>query len=637
MRIVQKTGIIPAIFTTSLLFTSIPANADPNTPLPVTIYATQSQTGTPLTEIGSSVTVIGEEEIKSSGAITAADALRHVPGLAVNQAGGPGSFTQLRIRGGEANHLLLLIDGVRYNDPSGFGLDFSGLLARDIESIEIIRGPQSGIYGSDAHAGVIAVTTKSGKGLKKPIVEANIEGGSLDTLSGSIFGAGGNGTAWGSISATGITTQGYNIATTGTEADGANIGELNLRFGAAPIDGLNLDGVLRYASRRAEYDDTNFFDPIAPPYIDSSLPHYTQDDISGRASASYRAPGSAVQQYLSWDGYHFNRDNIDAFGPFNAEGQRQQALYRIGTSFTTSGFADARHDLSFQASREWLDYTTTFQPLHSLATTGLAGEWRTSFSNNFFLSAAIRHDISDFFANPTTWRLTAKHNLENGISLHAAAGTGITNPTLDELFGAAGGFVGNPALKPEESFEWETGVDKTWFNGQLTTGLTYFNGRTKNEIRTLFFPVFTAVNDPGVSPRQGVEALLSYSPLPGFSISGTYTYTDARTAAGLEEVRRPPHSGSLDLTWHFWEDKASLKLGAAFNGAMQDDDFRTFPSPRVRLSGYTLLNAVLSYRINDRTEVYARVQNALDQDYQEVFGIRGQPLSAYAGIRMTLE
>ncbi len=619
------------------LFPPHEAAADPVTPAPVTIYSNQRQLPTFLGEVGSSVTVIGEEDIKNLGAVTAADALRHVPGLSVNQAGGQGGLTQMRIRGSEANHVLLMVDGVRFNDPSGFGFDYSGLLAADIERIEIIRGPQSGIYGSGAHAGVIAITTKSGKGLRKPIVDAHLEGGSFGTVSSSLFAAGGNGTTWGSLTASGLTTRGYNFATNGSEADAATIGNLQLRLGTTPTDGLDIDSSLRYGTRDADYDQDNSSNPAQPPLIDAQNPHYGQHDLAGRIGASYRAPESNLQQQISWEGYSFLRKSDDAFGPFHSEGHRNEGLYRVAYGFDTPDFSKSRHDLSVQASHEWLDYETSFQPNHSLDTTGLAAEWRTSFFDKTFVSAALRHDISQRFEDATTYRLTARHNFNYGISMHAAVGTGITNPTMNELFGSSGGFVGNPDLKPEESFEWEVGTSKTWKIIPVTFGLTYFNGVTTNEIRTVSSPVSTAVNDPGDSPRQGGEVLLSYIPMPGLSITGTYTYTYARTSAGQEEIRRPPHAGALDVSYVFFDTKAKLNVGIAYNGHMVDSDFRTFPAPLVGLDAYTLLNASLSYRVNEQVETYVKVQNALDEEYQEAFGFRGQPFSAFAGVRVNLE
>lgn len=621
---------IPAFF--SLLFLANEANADSR--LPVSIYATQTERGVWLNELGSSVTVIGEEEIKNSGAVTAADVLRRVPGVNVNQVGGLGSLTQVRIRGSEANHVLLIVDGVKYNDPSGFGFDYSGLLAGTIERIEVVRGPQSGIFGSGAHAGVIAITTKSGKGLKKPIVQANAEAGSFNTLGGSLFAAGGNGNVWGSVSAVGIDTQGYNFSTAGSEKDGANIGSLQVRLGAQPVDGLDIDGNLRYAARGADYDQDNFGDPTNPPLIDTPDNHYNENNVAGRVAATYRAPGSNFEQHAAVDGYSFMRRQVDLFGPFNSEGNRAQALYRASYAFDAS--ENTHHDLSFQISNEWLDYMTTFQPKNKIDITGFAGEWRGSFHNKLFLGAAVRHDVSEFFEDATTYRLTARHNLGEGLSARGAVGTGVTNPTMDELFGSGGGFVGNPNLKPESSFEWEVGLEKNWQDVPVTTGITYFNGVTTNEIRTLFFPVFTAVNDPGESPRQGVELLLSYAPLPNLSFTATYAYTYARTSVGLEEIRRPPHSGSFGVIWDFFEGKGKLDVNVAYNGRMQDDDFRFFPATRVSLDDYLLLNAQLSYQLSDQAQAYIKVQNALDENYQEAFGYRGQPIAAMAGMRLTL-
>ncbi|MES2906582.1 MAG: TonB-dependent receptor [Pseudomonadota bacterium] len=627
-------GIVAAIFTSALPFTATHAFADET--LPVTIYANQAQEATSLGKVGSSVTVLTEDDIRKSGAQTVGDALRHVSGLSVGQSGGPGQFTQVRIRGSEANHVMLIVDGVQYNDPSGIGYDFSGLLAANVETIEIIRGPQSGIYGSGAHAGVIAITTKSGKGLRKPVVSAQAEAGSFSTLLSSIFAAGGDENVWMSLGASGLTTDGYNISTAGTEADGSSIGNMNLRMGLNPVNGFDIDGSLRFATREADFDDTNFGNASAPPLTDAAGPHYNENDFGGRIAANYTIPGTEFKQHVSWDGYGFLRGSVDQYGPFESEGARNEALYRASYTLRTPDFAESKHDTSLQVSHEWLTYDTNFNmlPAYQLETTSFAGEWRSSFYNRYFLTAAVRHDLSQQFEDATTGRLTARANNDDGFSVHAAVGTGVTNPTMDELFGSNNTFVGNPDLKPEESFEWEIGVSQNWNVLPISTGITYFDGQTRNEIRTVFSPTNTAINDPGISRRRGLETMITWAPMPGLNFSGTYTYTDARTSAGLEETRRPPHSGSIDADMRFLEDKLGLKVGVAFNGTMQDDDFRVAPSMRVQLPGYTLLNTQLSYQLTPQAEAYVRVQNALDQQYQEVFGYRGQPLSAYAGMKL---
>ncbi len=635
-----RPGVCPALCVIVLVFSlpvAAPAAAQEGfKPLPVTIYATQGQSGVPLSQIGTSVSVLEQEQIEKSGALNVGDALRHVPGVEVNQAGGVGGLTQVRIRGSEANHILLIVDGVQYNDPSGFGFDFSSLLAANIERIEVIRGPQSGLYGSGAHAGVIAITTKSGKFLRKPIASGKIEAGSFGTLAASAFTASGNENVWGSLSANGLRTDGFNQSTAGSEKDGSNIGDLHLRMGINPVNGFDADAGVRYSSRSAQYDENNSTNPLAPPLNDNSLPEYNEQDTSANVAANYRAPGSNFSQRVAATTYGFLRSSIDPYGAFDSSGNRHEALYKANYTFATPDFGHSKHDFSAQVSHEWLNYETTFQPEHELQTTGFAGELRSGFENKYFFSAALRHDLSEYFENATTYRLTAKANGDEGLSFHGAAGTGVTNPTLDELFGSSVSFVGNPDLKPEESFEWEIGVDKNWKIVPVTTGLTYFNGRTRNEIRTVYAPVNTALNDPGISTRQGIEALISWAPTNNFNLTTTYTYTDAKNGDGSQEVRRAPHAAAIDADWRFFNDKANLTLGAAINGSIVDDDFRSFPSQRVHLKDYVLLNGMVSYQITPQTQTYLKLQNIIDQQYEEVFGTRAQPFSAYAGVKMTL-
>jgi vitamin B12 transporter len=226
---------------------------------------------------------------------------------------------------------------------------------------------------------------------------------------------------------------------------------------------------------------------------------------------------------------------------------------------------------------------------------------------------------------------------------HASVGTAVKLPTMYEQFGTSPFFVPNPALTPEESFGWDAGVEFTFFKGVAILDVTYFNSDLTNKINgTAPGPrpgTFTSVNLPGESTREGVEVAARFKLTREITLGGAYTYTDARNPDGERELRRPPHAGKVDLAYDFMGGRGTATIGAIYNGRQEDLAFRMpffFPTERVPLDAYWLLNATASYKITPAVEVFGRVENLLDRHYQEVYGYDAPPIAAYAGVKLTL-
>ncbi|MEQ9571427.1 MAG: TonB-dependent receptor [Nitratireductor sp.] len=288
----------------------------------------------------------------------------------------------------------------------------------------------------------------------------------------------------------------------------------------------------------------------------------------------------------------------------------------------------------------------TFLPSHlanklARSTNSFVGEYRGEFLDQFSVNAALRRDDNDAFSDATTYSLSGAWRIP-GIDtrLHASLGTGVTNPTFFEQFGyLPTQFIGNPGLLPEESFGWDVGVEQGFFGGMLIVDLTYFNQDLTNEIATAYDgPLPTPVNLDGRSERQGVEVAATVDLFNGFTATASYTYTDAteQAVAGgprLVEVRRPRHSGSLNAAYRFYDNRARVFGEVVVNGEMLDLDFSTFPSSRVRLKPYTVVNVGGSFRFNETVEGFARIENLFDEEYEDVLGYNSQGLVAFFGLK----
>src|SRR5436190_5039895 len=215
--------------------------------------------------VGASVTVISGDELREKHIPTVAEALRSVPGAEVDQSGGRGAVTQVRIRGDEANHVLILIDGIEVNAVADSNFDFADLTVEDVDRIEVIRGPQSGIYGSNAQSGVISIITRTGKGLAKPAAEAKVEGGSKNTLSGSANVRGAAGPFYGSATVSDYTTAGYPVSRFGGPNDGSRALTVTGKGGIDVFENFNIEGVIRHTDRFVRVDPQDFGFICNPP------------------------------------------------------------------------------------------------------------------------------------------------------------------------------------------------------------------------------------------------------------------------------------------------------------------------------------------------------------------------------------
>ncbi len=635
---IRSLSILPAVAMLACTLVA-PASAEEAVERLPDVVVSASRVPVPAQEVGSAVTVITAEDLARKQVRLVSDVLREVPGVAVSRSGNIGSFTQVRIRGAEGNQTLVIIDGVEVNDPSGGSeFDFGNLLAADIERIEVLRGPQSALYGSDAIGGVINIVTKKGRG---PVTGSlSLEGGSFRTGQASASVRGGGDRYHFSIGAAGLATDGVSVAPESegnSEADGHRNQAYNAKFGVTPLENLEIELFGRLVKSTTEIDPQ--------PAVAGIIRTVDGDDETetrqrtGRAQAKYSLFDGAWEHIL---GVGINEENSDSFTngalTFEADGKKTRYDYQTNVFFETPSVAEATHSLTFLIEREDESQVTRSAFGGSdldIANYGYVGEYRTGLWDRLFLSGSLRRDDNDIFEDTTTFRTTAAYlHKETGTRLHGSSGTGVKNPTLFELFGFGPNFVPNPNLSPEDSKGWDIGVEQSFLGNRVSVDVTYFNNRITDLIQGAGN---TAVNLDGTTKIQGIEVAARAKITEDLTFTGQYTYTDGQDAAGMELTRRAKHLASANLAYAFLGGRAKLDLGADYNGKQKDSQFSNFFATRtnVTLDDFVLVKVAASYELTENLELFGRVENLLDEDYQEILGFSNPGIGAYIGIRAT--
>jgi vitamin B12 transporter len=614
--------------------------------VPEEIVVTASRTPQPLAEYGGSVSIIGVTDIEARQVITLTDILRGIPGVAVSRAGPPGTLSQVRMRGAEANHVLVLVDGIEVSDPGQGGeFNFSHLTTADIERVEVVRGPQSALWGSDAVGGVISIQTRRGTGA--PSVSGFAEGGSFGTrhFGGAL--SGGYGDIRLRLSGSVLDSDGSNASREGSEDDGHRIRRFSASAGWQPREALGFDLVAHHVEGRNEFDDVDFLTGL--PADTDHRTEFVED--YGLVRARLGLLDGRWEQVLTAALTATENDNLDGRTETDS---RQGRRYRLAWQSTWSLEAGpGRHNLTVAAEYEKEEFTqrgmaTPFgdpnqeQDIDALA---FVGEYRLALEAGPAFSGGVRHDDNSDFGDATTWRIGASWPVaRTGTRLRMSAGTAVKNPSFAERFGffavSVPPFAGNPALRPERSTGWEAGFDQQL--GPVQLGFTWFDETLEDEINGLVFDadrgVFTAINTDGKSDRHGLELTLSAPLRDDLSINAAYTLLDAwepGPAGRLRELRRPRHSGSINLDWRPME-RVGVNLDVSITGEQRDLFFPPFPEPsrRVTLDSHTLVTVAGRWEVRSGITLFARVENLLDEEYEEVFGFAQPGISAFGGVRV---
>jgi len=614
------------------------------------IVVTPNQSPTELSHVGSSVTLMTGEQLRNQGFTTVSDALRTMQGVSVSQLGGRGGLTQVRIRGSEANHVLVMIDGVPVNDLNNGDFNWADFAIEDVQRIEVVRGPQSGLYGANAHSGVIQIITKSGRGLK-PQANVRLEVGTMNTVTEAGTLRGQAGPFYGSFSFENYSTSGYNVSRFGNERDASHALTTSAKAGIEFTPNFNVEGSWRQVRRFTEFDSQPFFGPFEGLVFDSPFDFNRFTGTAQQVAATWSLFNGAFVQRLGASRWEEARNDDDAvFGFFKSLGVRDNFDYKATVTVPTYFFGGERHTLTGVIDRQ-----TEFLTINSASLSfdpaaqafwaqgarrerdGVAAEYSIDLPSGFTGTGAIRHDRNSGFEDVTTWRLTGNQRIAPTVTrLHGSIGTGVTNPTFTEQFGFfVGSFIGNPDLKPESSLGWDVGVEQAFLGGRLITDVTYFATDFEDKITLVTAGggfISTPVNVEGISPRRGVEVTAKVTPVDWLILAGTYTYTDARLADGTPEIRRPRNAASGSATVSFAEGRGRATARFVYNGTMPDTWFK-FPLTPVTLDAYTIVGGIIEYDVVPWATAYVRLENVFNDQYEAVFSYRAPGAAIYGGVK----
>lgn len=566
-------------------------------------------------ELTAPVTVLTEQEILNRNQAFVTDLLRTVPSLAISQSGGGGSLTNIRLRGSEANHTLILIDGVEVNNPTDGGFDFGGLRSQDVVKIEVLRGEQSALYGSDAVGGVINIITRAGSTGER--FRASVEAGSRETLEGQFSGVIPLGTASLSLNGNAFTTEGFDVAGLNGEKDGADSRRISVGLNQVELAGITFSANGAVNLRRTDFDGDTDFDGL----LNNTDSETDVKTTTARVDARFDLAG--FDHLVQSNMVETETDTKSSF-PTLSTGTRQNASWAAKRTFSD------RHNVTLLGEVEREEYELAGDPdVPDLYNYGLVADYSYK-GEALTLTGSVRHDINDVFADATTWRVGAGYAFNWNGRLRGSVGTGVKNPTLVELFGffPASRFTGNPDLKPENSLGYSIGYEQSF--GNLLLSIDYFRSELEDEITTVFNPDFTStvINLATDSTREGIELEARWTLADTLYLTGSASFLDS-DQDGIEEIRRPDFLASATATWNATDD-LSLTVNADHTGSQLDTNFGTFST--VELDSYTLLGANIRYAVSDVVSVYLRGTNLSDETYQEVFGYATEGRAVFAGI-----
>lgn len=602
------------------------------------IIFTANRSASLVSEVGSQSVVITGQEIQNRQYHTATEALMHQPGVILSQNGinGPSS---LFIRGSESKNTLVLVDGVPLGDAMGTGriVDF-GLLGAllDVNRIEVLKGPQSALYGSSAMGGVVQIFTNN---LNQSGTKLRLMAGSKGTIQTSATTAGQVGDFRYSlgglienikgIDATTVTSKPVNTY----DRDRNKNRQLSGRFNYLLTEELDLDFAFTYNNRYSEYDNlfnyTDFND-----YNKSKL-------FTGRLALN----GSFLEdQWTSTLSYALMKLDRDSYSGGDVYDENWMPA---GTEQTHNRFHGKTHTVNFDNELSFYeDFKTRFglayqkeegsgdnHRSHSQNSKSIYLEQSLDFADRFFNTAGIRYDKNSKFGSKTTYRLTSRYNFNEMFALKGSFGTGFTTPNIYQIFGDGQWVKSNDDLKAETSRGYDFGIELKPVSNAVIT-MSVFETRYKNMIN--WSNANSNYSNLDRAKMKGFEAVATIEVNDQLALSGSYTYLDAKERKGNGEyekmLRRPKHQITTNVAY---KPMANLTLNASaiYYGERKDS---TFENPDITLKSFALFDVAGSYKINETFEVDAKIQNLFNKQYEFADGYRERGRSAYVGVTISL-
>jgi vitamin B12 transporter len=618
------------------------AYADDASPSVYTIpplVITATRVPTPVNDVASSITVIGADEIQQKQQLTLPSVLADVPGLNVVQTGGPGGLTNVFIRGTNSNQVKVLLDGIDVSDPSSLdgSFDFAHVLTSDINRVEVLRGPQSGLYGGDAIGGVINIITKAPA--PGPLqLNGSIEGGSFGTLNATASASGTQGKlsylldfAHFTTGATPVTPPSLVPPGIPYNDDSYENATGTIKLGLAVSDNVDLGLVARYVNYTLDTQNT----------VPEFLPDQTNtSQLFTRATAHFVNFDGVLDQTfgVAFTDYrnrfldpNFTSPEVFPPNPSDFNGQRTKFDWQGNVTLAAGQIVTlgAEHELDRTAA------TTAVPPALVASYANDAGyvQLQSSFYEQLFNTLSLRYDSNSQFGGKATYHEGLAYLIPGmGTKLKGTVGTGYNPPSLDELYENFPGadFFANPNLKPETSFGYDVGFEQSLLANRLGFGATWFHNNITNLIDVN--DTGTSFTNIGEATTYGVESFIFYTPWDPLRLRADYTYTMATDDIMHSELlRRPKNKASLNAKWQVMEN-LTFSATAIYLGSWAD--VTRGGTPCVSGGGYTVINIAGSYDLGNGVTAFAHIDNLLDRQYQDPVGFQRPGLGVFAGVRV---
>lgn len=594
----------------------------------------------PVATAGGSVTVVTAAEIEARQNRNAPELLATIPGFTVVQTGGPGGKTSIFARGTNANHTKVFIDGIDVTNPfdSDRAFDFGLLTTFDIDRVEVLRGPQSGLYGADPIGGVVVLYTKEGDGPLK--MQAVTEGGSFGTFNQAVSARGSaNGFRY-SFNVSHVDVDGVPVTPQRILPADGRVPQLengyenwtfSTKLGADVSPFLSFNVAARYVDTETQFQ-ADSTDPVTFALrTDPSLSTTRSDQIYTRGETILSLYGGRLKSIFGINYTEVDSETVTPnSGTTTGVGTRAKADWR--------SIAEIVPGVTLVAGADWQNERLT-QPGLAVEEESVGGYLQGQIEpvRNLYLVGNVRHDDNENFGDVTTWRIAPTAVIpDSGTTLRASFGTAYKAPSLSQRFQdfPAFLFTANRNLRPEESRGMDIGFEQALFSGRARTGLTYFRNEINDLIEFTFDPsTFTStVENIGEAKTSGIEIFAAADVTDTLRLRADYTYTEAINVATREDLlRRPREKASLAIGWQALPPlvitTTILHIGERF-----DIDRVTFD--RVRQSSFTTVNVAADYKVNDHVSLIGRIDNLFDRDYEDPNGFQRPGLGAYAGVRV---
>jgi len=596
----------------------------------------------------SSVSVLTEEDFTKRNATYVSDALKTLPSMAFSASGGRGALSNFYLRGADANHTVVVIDGVKMNPVTGYGFDFGALSLNNIDRIEVLRGEQSALWGSDAMGGVIYITTKSGLYKEKPFnVDFDLGTGSHGTYNGSTTVSGYHSGFYYALNGNSHKTRGISAYSANKFYYHAKAGTNVESGGAVEKDKFHRDN----GSLRVGYDKDNKGIELLVSHFtqsvhyDGSLADETKfDDYTRTRETLFKSSGywgSEKTLFKHKAGVSHVKTDSDTFSSYPSayDAKKLNANYQLDINFDREGYLNQAVSVLGEYQKSQYN-SSSYQNEKSLSEKNAATEYRLFTEDDHSLAISGRYTDSSQYKNAITGRIAAAYRLSPNFRSHASFGSAIQNPSMTEYYGWAGTYLANPSLKPEKSKGGDLGLLMEFYDKRHRVDVTYFARNVDSLISSETVDpvnfISRAINVEGTSKIKGVEFTYNGNLTDKLTAYTNYTFTRTKDNTGVELVRRPKHMANVGVAYQVIEP-LGVNINFAYMGNRVDNYYNevTFASSKVKMPSYTLVNLGANYQLTENLNLYANLANLFDKKYEHTIGYGQYGRNVYVGLKGT--